>query len=179
MSRQRRCRICHKRPPWRYQNCPPGICKRCYHARVWPDRPAARRERRAAEGATTSYPLADFPNRLLDDDDDVDCLGACWSADAATLDPLDPDVDRDLDLEAIAAWEQDPGGRWDADHEQTASPEPAGPEPRAAASEHPRCRLCRKVRHRYAQTADGLLRVCLGCAQGLPLARLTASEAGG
>jgi hypothetical protein len=36
------CRICKKRPPWRYKNCPPGICKRCYHQRIWADRPAAR-----------------------------------------------------------------------------------------------------------------------------------------
>jgi len=82
---------------------------------------------------------------------DVDCLSACWFAGAAALDPLDPDVDHDLDLEAIAAWKEDPGGPSDADeHEQTATPEPAAPEPRASAREHPRCRLCRKVRHRYA-----------------------------
>jgi len=48
MARQSRCRICKKRPPWRYKNCPPGICKKCYHAHVWPDRPAARAERQAA-----------------------------------------------------------------------------------------------------------------------------------
>ncbi len=48
MSRQRRCHICHKRPPWRYKNCPPGVCKRCYHREIWPDRPAARAERKAA-----------------------------------------------------------------------------------------------------------------------------------
>jgi hypothetical protein len=39
------CRICKKRPPWRYKNCPPGICKRCYHKHVWPDRPSARKQR--------------------------------------------------------------------------------------------------------------------------------------
>ncbi|HJX20423.1 MAG TPA: hypothetical protein VJ454_05485, partial [Steroidobacteraceae bacterium] len=26
MTRQRRCRICHERPPWHGKNCPPGIC---------------------------------------------------------------------------------------------------------------------------------------------------------
>jgi len=40
---QRLCRICKKRPPWKYKNCPPGICKRCYHRHIWPERPAARR----------------------------------------------------------------------------------------------------------------------------------------
>lgn len=25
------CRICRKRQPWHYKNCPPGVCKRCYH----------------------------------------------------------------------------------------------------------------------------------------------------
>lgn len=48
MGRQRRCRICHKRPPWRNKNCPPGVCKRCYHREIWVDRPAARAERQAA-----------------------------------------------------------------------------------------------------------------------------------
>lgn len=47
--KQRRCRICRKRPPWHYKNCPPGICKRCYHSRVWAERPAARRDRPAAD----------------------------------------------------------------------------------------------------------------------------------
>jgi hypothetical protein len=37
--KQRKCRICKKRPPWQYKNCPPGICKRCYHSHVWADRP--------------------------------------------------------------------------------------------------------------------------------------------
>jgi hypothetical protein len=43
MRKERLCRICKKRPPWRYKNCPPGICKRCYHKHVWPERPEARR----------------------------------------------------------------------------------------------------------------------------------------
>ncbi len=29
------CRICKKRPPWKYKNCPPRVCKRCYHHHVW------------------------------------------------------------------------------------------------------------------------------------------------
>ncbi|WP_083856776.1 hypothetical protein [Nitrolancea hollandica] len=45
MSKQRLCRICKKRPPWKYKNCPPGICKRCYHQHVWAERPAARSPR--------------------------------------------------------------------------------------------------------------------------------------
>jgi hypothetical protein len=48
MARQRRCRLCHKRPPWAGKNCPPGVCKACYHRHLWVDRPAARAERRAA-----------------------------------------------------------------------------------------------------------------------------------
>lgn len=50
MSKQRRCRICKKRPPWKDKNCPPGICKRCYHRHIWPDRPAVRKPRRAGAG---------------------------------------------------------------------------------------------------------------------------------
>ncbi len=42
--RQQKCRICKKRPPWRYKNCPPGICKRCYHRRVWAERPRRNQE---------------------------------------------------------------------------------------------------------------------------------------
>lgn len=42
--KQRKCRICKKRPPWQYKNCPPGICKRCYHSHVWPKRPGRDRE---------------------------------------------------------------------------------------------------------------------------------------
>lgn len=43
-----RCRFCKKRPPWKDKNCPPGVCKRCYHKHVWPDRPAARKARPTA-----------------------------------------------------------------------------------------------------------------------------------
>ena len=42
--KQRKCRICKKRPPWRYKHCPPGICKRCYHRHVWAERPRRGRE---------------------------------------------------------------------------------------------------------------------------------------
>ena len=38
MNKQPRCRICKKRPPWRHKNCPPGVCKRCYHEHMWPER---------------------------------------------------------------------------------------------------------------------------------------------
>ncbi len=53
--KQRLCRICRKRAPWHYKNCPPGICKRCYHKEIWPDRPAARKLR---------HVLKDEPNEL-------------------------------------------------------------------------------------------------------------------
>ena len=47
-GKQRLCGICQKRPPWQDKNCPPGICKRCYHKHVWVDRPEARRLRTEA-----------------------------------------------------------------------------------------------------------------------------------
>jgi hypothetical protein len=47
----RRCRICRKRPVWTYKNCPPDVCKRCYHKDVWPQRPAARKQRLASNAA--------------------------------------------------------------------------------------------------------------------------------
>ncbi len=46
---QRLCRICKKRPTWKYKNCPPDVCKRCYHKHVWPERPAARKGRSDGE----------------------------------------------------------------------------------------------------------------------------------
>lgn len=52
--RQRRCRICRQRPPWQYKNCPPGVCKRCYHKHIWPDRPSVRT-------------LRDMPEDQIDD----------------------------------------------------------------------------------------------------------------
>jgi len=42
--KQWKCRICKKRPLWQYENCPPGICKRCYHAHVWAERPRSGRQ---------------------------------------------------------------------------------------------------------------------------------------
>lgn len=45
--KQPTCRICKKRPPWQYKNCPPGICKRCYHSHVWSGNP--RRSRPGAD----------------------------------------------------------------------------------------------------------------------------------
>ena len=47
MSNQRLCRICKRRPPWQYKNCPPAVCKKCYHRHIWVDRPAARKQRQA------------------------------------------------------------------------------------------------------------------------------------
>jgi hypothetical protein len=86
-----------------------------------------------------------------------------------------------LDLEAIAVWEEENGGPWDPDAEDhdnaSLSAAPAPRTPRSPSTEHPRCRLCRKVRHHYAESADGLLRVCLDCAAGLPLAQLTGADA--
>jgi hypothetical protein len=169
MTRQRRCRICHERPPWHGKNCPPGICKPCYHREIWVDRPAARRERHEAERAAAADPLADFAGPLVYDG----YLGSHRPADLFSGDPLD--------LEAIAVWEEENGVPWDPDAEDhdkeplTAAPAPRTP--RSPSTEHPRGRLCRKVHHHYAESADGLFRVCLACAAGLPLAQLTGADA--
>ena len=52
-----------------YKNCPPGICKRCYHQHVWPERPSARKRRQdvadeheeltSASDVDTDAPLTD------------------------------------------------------------------------------------------------------------------------
>jgi hypothetical protein len=59
-KRKQVCRICKKRAPWKYKNCPPGVCKRCYHRHVWPQRPAAR---------TRQTPWNDLPGDMTLDDD--------------------------------------------------------------------------------------------------------------
>jgi len=56
---QRPCRICRNRPPWQYKNCPPGICKRCYHRHVWADRPAAGRHGPAGSDTTNARRTGD------------------------------------------------------------------------------------------------------------------------
>jgi hypothetical protein len=58
--RKQMCRICKKREPWKYKNCPPGVCKRCYHHDVWPQRPAARTQQRQDD---------DLPSDLAPDND--------------------------------------------------------------------------------------------------------------
>ena len=60
MSKQRRCRLCKQRPPWKGKNCPPGICKRCYHRHLWPDRPAVRTLRRAGADELEELVLDDL-----------------------------------------------------------------------------------------------------------------------
>jgi hypothetical protein len=57
MSKQPRCRICKKRPPWKYRNCPPGVCKWCYHKHVWPERPGARAGREPADEGSEPRPM--------------------------------------------------------------------------------------------------------------------------
>jgi hypothetical protein len=69
--KQRRCRICRKRPPWRYKNCPPGICKRCYHKHVWAERPSAHQGRGASTDPACLF-LTD--HGYLDDDVVLDDL---------------------------------------------------------------------------------------------------------
>src|SRR5258708_25200069 len=130
-----------------------------------------RRHAASALGLTALHPLT--PSRTSP---------ARWSMTAIdAFRPADSFSDDPLDLGAIAVWEEENGMLWDPgaeDHDQ--KPLAAAPAPRTPGSpsnEHPRCRLCRKVRHHYAESADGLLRVCLGCAAGLPLGQLTAADA--
>lgn len=64
-GKQRKCRICKKRPPWQYKNCPPGICKRCYHSHVWEGNP--RRSREVTEPEPFELDLADLEQLELSD----------------------------------------------------------------------------------------------------------------
>ena len=136
---------------------------------IWVGGPAARRERREAERAAAANPLADFAGPRVYDG----YLDAFRPADLFSGNPLD--------LGAIAVWEDENGVPWDPDAEDhdkeplTAAPAPRTP--RSPSKERPRFRLCRKVRRHYAESEDGLLRVCRGCAAGLPLAQLTGADA--
>ncbi len=58
MSKHGLCRICKKRPPWKDKNCPPSICKQCYHRRIWADRPTARKQRQDQAAADVLHDLA-------------------------------------------------------------------------------------------------------------------------
>jgi hypothetical protein len=77
-AKQRMCRICKKRPPWKYKNCPPGVCKRCYHKDVWVGRPAARKGRDAAAQKVLDDP--GFEVELFEDGWD-DALDPPWPED--------------------------------------------------------------------------------------------------
>jgi hypothetical protein len=45
-KKQKRCRICKKRPVWRGGDVkdPGPFCKKCYHKDVWSQKPPARRK---------------------------------------------------------------------------------------------------------------------------------------
>ncbi len=58
-QKQRLCRICKKRPPWKYKNCPPDVCKRCYHKHLWSERPAARNRNPDVTNGPEDLPLSD------------------------------------------------------------------------------------------------------------------------
>jgi hypothetical protein len=61
-KKQRRCRICKKRPVWTRGDVkdPGPVCKRCYHKHVWPERKArAKGSNPAAPGIDTEFGLSD------------------------------------------------------------------------------------------------------------------------
>ncbi len=91
MSKQRLCRMCKQRPPWNYKNCPPGVCKKCYHRHIWVDHPAAGKQRQAQAAAAESDEL------VLDDVLEID--------DLLEVDVV-PDQEDDLarNDEALRAW---------------------------------------------------------------------------
>jgi hypothetical protein len=72
MSKQRLCRMCKTRPPWQYKNCPPRVCKQCYHRRVWSERPAARKQRQAQAAAAEADELVHDDVLAIDDVVEVD-----------------------------------------------------------------------------------------------------------
>src|SRR5258708_25595707 len=98
-----------------------------------------------------AVPLADFAGPLVYDG----YLDAFRPADLFSGDPLD--------LESIAVWEEENGVPWDPDaedHDQ--EPPTAAPAPRTPGSpsqEHPRCRLCGKLRHHYVASPYWLLQI--------------------
>jgi hypothetical protein len=68
------------------------VCKRCYHKEIWPERPAARRDRRAAN---------ELSDQALFDDDFDDFVGF----DGLDCELLDEDDEEFIDDEAMMrAW---------------------------------------------------------------------------
>jgi len=65
-KKQRRCRICKKRPVWTGGDVknPGPFCKKCYHKRVWPEGQArAKAPKRAEPGIETEFPFAEEMER--------------------------------------------------------------------------------------------------------------------
>jgi hypothetical protein len=88
-GKQRKCRICKKRPPWKYKNCPPGVCKQCYHRDVWVDRPAARKQPGAVAGQQEFRdPAPDLELWIM-----RDMLGDSWDDDSWPVAEVDGEQD--------------------------------------------------------------------------------------
>jgi hypothetical protein len=69
------------------------VCKRCYHKEIWPERPAARRERRAEKELSDQALFGDGDEIFFADLDGLDC------------ELLDEDDDEFIDDEAMMrAW---------------------------------------------------------------------------
>jgi len=76
-KKQRRCRICKKRPVWTRGDVknPGRVCKRCYHKHVWPERQArGKRSKSADPGIDTEFQLSDMIDVHLWCDDELDLI---------------------------------------------------------------------------------------------------------
>lgn len=95
-KKQRRCRICKKRPIWARGDVkdPGPVCKRCYHKHVWPERTArAKGPNPADPGVDTQFRLSDVIDAHLWFGDESDVIDDhLWSGDESEM---FPDVEED------------------------------------------------------------------------------------
>jgi len=97
-KKQRRCRICKKRPVWTRGDVkdPGPVCKRCYHKHVWPERKAR------AKGPNPADPDIDTAFRLSDVIDAPLWFGdECDSIDNHAWPGFEPEMFRDVEEDEI------------------------------------------------------------------------------
>jgi hypothetical protein len=151
VGQQPRCRICKKRPPWKGKNCPPGVCKRCYHAHVWPERSGARAGRAPPDEESEPRPMV-FDGYH----------GGFVPVEAASFDvSVTPEAVVHLPVSVL----EDQRAAADAAERRRLAADARRARPRCDGRDH-------RVQT-VTRAADGLLALCAACAGGLDVAALT------
>jgi len=71
-KKQRMCRLCKKRPTWRYKNNPGNAyCKRCYHKHIW-EKPGKKRQKTEREEEYAAPEIWEIWQHEIDDFEEVE-----------------------------------------------------------------------------------------------------------